>query len=129
MKKFGILLIVAVMIAASSLTACRNKNSSSEGSKTESEAMYNLDIALEYRENNSELAEEVTVQLDGKVLWTVAKGELHQSIESVPAGQHVVTVYGTDESDQLGEVTVTMEKDSVVKVILENDTMNAEIQG
>ncbi|MBR3275408.1 MAG: hypothetical protein IKG08_02180 [Eubacterium sp.] len=84
MKKFGILLIVAVMIAASSLTACGNKNSSSEGSKTESEAMYNLDIALEYRENNSEPAE---------------------------------------------EVTVTMEKDSVVKVILENDTMNAEIQG
>ena len=128
MKKFGAILLASTMIAAFSLTGCGGSGGAAgAASKTEAAAEYSLDLTLEFTENNSTYPDEVTVELDGGTLWKVKKAELHQSIETVAAGNHTILILNADD-EKLGETTINVDKDSRVKITLDNDSVNVEMQ-
>ena len=55
------------------------------------------------------------------------KAELHQSIETVAAGNHTILILNADD-EKLGETTINVDKDSRVKITLDNDSVNVEMQ-
>ena len=128
MKKFSVMVIAATMAAAFSLTACGGNASSgqaaSTASKTESAAFCSLDITFEYTANNQDSTGDITVQLDGKELWTLKKGELKQSIESVSAGNQTLTVLSADGTKVGGETTLNISKSMKTKYMYDNNKVS-----